>query len=91
MWNVRALDAAGALSDDRAQEFHADLRAAGFYPSLHMNLAEDFRRLGSFGAADTQLRRARDRLDASPDGPYGQMIRDGLARVGQAVAARDRT
>lgn len=38
-WDVRALDAADAMTDQRVQEHHAGLRIAGFYPSLHLNLA----------------------------------------------------
>lgn len=58
IWDVRALDAADALSDERAQRYHAGLRVAGFYPSLHLNIADDLRRLGAFGAAAEHLDRA---------------------------------
>lgn len=39
IWDVRALDAASALTDHRAGEHHAGLEVAGFYPSLHLNIA----------------------------------------------------
>ena len=44
IWDVRALDAAEALTDQWAQEHDASLQVAGFYPSLHLNynLADDF-------------------------------------------------
>ena len=43
IWDVRALDAAQALTDERAQRHHADLRVTGFLPSLHLNMADALR------------------------------------------------
>ncbi|MEU7374360.1 hypothetical protein, partial [Streptomyces albidoflavus] len=54
-WDVRALDAADAVTEQRVQEHHAGLHIAGFYPSLHLNLADNYRRLGSFDAAAEHL------------------------------------
>ncbi|WP_305093531.1 hypothetical protein [Prescottella sp. R16] len=85
MWDVRALDAAAALTDDRAQQHHATLTVRGFYPSLHLNLADNLRRLGSFDAARTHLDAATDCLDALGDDAYGQMIRTALDGVAADV------
>ncbi|MEU4314836.1 hypothetical protein [Nocardia sp. NPDC024068] len=87
-WDIRALDAADALTDDRVQRHHASLQVAGFYPSLHLNLADNYRRLGSWEAAQEQLDAARGRLDALPDDTYGAMIRTALVEVAEAVTAR---
>ncbi|MBO0852316.1 MAG: hypothetical protein J2P18_00950 [Nocardia sp.] len=86
-WDVRALDAAGALTDDRAQAHHASLSVAGFYPSLHLNLADNYRRLGSFAAAERHLAEARRRLDVLADDAYGQGVRAGVDHVATALAA----
>jgi hypothetical protein len=40
-WDVRALDAADAVTEQRAQQLHGNLHIAGFYPSLHLNLADN--------------------------------------------------
>lgn len=87
-WDIRALDAADSLTDERVQRYHASLRAAGFYPSLHLNLADNFRRLGSWEAAGEHLAAARERLDSLPDDAYGAMIRTALDEVAEAVIAR---
>ncbi|WP_058854100.1 hypothetical protein [Nocardia jinanensis] len=87
-WDIRALDAADSLTDDRVQRHHGSLQVAGFYPSLHLNLADNYRRLGSWDAADEHLAAARERLQALPDDAYGAMIRTALAEVGEAVARR---
>ncbi len=88
VWDVRALDAADALGDERAQQHHSSLQVAAFYPSLHLNLADNFRRLGSFDAAADHLARAEDRCTALPDDAYGEMIRSAVADVRRAVVAR---
>ncbi|MFE3543177.1 hypothetical protein ACFXK0_09415 [Nocardia sp. NPDC059177] len=90
-WDIRALDAADTLTDHRLTEYHAGLQVAGFYPSLHLNLADNFRRLGAFPAADHHLDAARARIDTLADDDYGTMIRRALGEVTTAVAAGDTT
>ena len=91
IWDVRALDAAGALTDHRAGEHHAGLEVAGFYPSLHLNIADNLRRLGSFDAAAGHIDKAEERVAALPPGPYGDMIRAAIHGVRAAIDARDTT
>jgi hypothetical protein len=88
-WDVRALDAADAATDERVQAHQAGLELAGFYPSLHLNLADDYRRLGSFGAAQDHVRQAEQAAPALPGGPYGDLIRSAITGVAAAIAARD--
>ncbi|WP_068269525.1 hypothetical protein [Aldersonia kunmingensis] len=88
MWDTRALDAADALTDERAQRHHAALSVAGFYPSLHLNLADNLRRLGSFTAAAEHLAAAKDRIDSLADDEYGAIIRTALTEVAAAVEGR---
>ncbi|AWO84452.1 hypothetical protein DLJ61_13885 [Gordonia terrae] len=90
-WDVRALDAALALTDERVRSHHADLSVAGLLPSLHLNLADDHRRLGSFEAARRHLDEALRTAAELPEGPYGSMIRDLIEDIAGAVERRDRT
>ncbi|WP_430335271.1 hypothetical protein [Rhodococcus sp. ACT016] len=85
VWDVRALDAADALTDERVQHHHAGLAVRGFYPSLHLNLADNLRRLGSFDAARTHIDAAAAYLDALGDDAYGRMIRGALEDVAASV------
>ncbi|MGW4324544.1 hypothetical protein ACWEKR_01490 [Nocardia sp. NPDC004573] len=87
-WNIRALDAADSLSDTRAQDYDRSLRVAAFYPSLHLNLADDYRRLGSFDAAQREIDAARTRLHTLADDGYGAMIRTAIEEVESAVRER---
>lgn len=91
IWDVRALDAADALTDQRASEHHAGLEVAGFYPSLHLNIADNLRRLGAFAAAAEQIGKAEKRVAALPAGAYGDMIRTAIRGVHGAITARDTT
>ena len=85
VWDVRALDAADTLTDARAQQHDASLQVAGFYPSLHVNLADNFRRLGSTAAAHRHLELARDRVTELADDGYGQIVRAGIDHVEEAL------
>ncbi|GAB3503113.1 hypothetical protein [Amycolatopsis cihanbeyliensis] len=87
-WDIRALDAADRLADDRAQRHHPSLRVRGFYPSLHLNIADNYRRLGSFAAARKHLAAAEEFLDALPADDYGRTVRTAITEVGAAVRAR---
>jgi hypothetical protein len=87
-WDERALAAASAVTDDRAAAAGATGPVAAFYPSLHLNLAEDHRRLGDPAAARRHLELGRAAAGALPDDGYGTMIRGGLdalaGRLGDA-------
>lgn len=88
-WDIRALDAADAVTDQRAQEHHAGLHVAGFYPSLHLNLADNYRRLGSFDAATEHITSAQAHAPHLPHDPYGGLIRTAIEQVAAAIARRD--
>ncbi|MGW5345268.1 hypothetical protein [Streptomyces sp. HUAS TT3] len=90
-WDVRALDAADAVTEQRVQEHHAGLHIAGFYPSLHLNLADDYRRLGSFEAAAEHINAAEEHVPQLPRDPYGDLLRGAIQEVAAAIAGRDRT
>ncbi|NEW40062.1 hypothetical protein GV794_19100 [Nocardia cyriacigeorgica] len=86
-WDIRALDAAEALTDSRAREFDDSLDVRGFFPSLHLNLADNYRRLASFDAARQQVDAARRHLHALPDDAYGAMIRTALDEVEASISS----
>ena len=80
-WDVRALDAADA-ADPAA--------VAGFYPSLHLNLADDLRRLGSFDAAEEHLATAERLRGAGPaEGGYADLLSEAFRHVADALARRE--
>ncbi|OMH33110.1 hypothetical protein [Tersicoccus sp. Bi-70] len=86
-WDERALAAHGSVAD-------ADLApigvpsAHGFAPSLHLNLGDDYLRLGRLDDAAHHLDRARASADGLADEGYGAMIRAGIAGLQTRVAAR---
>ncbi|MEU8435618.1 hypothetical protein AB0F18_22440 [Streptomyces sp. NPDC029216] len=90
-WDVRALDAADAVTEQRVQEHHAGLHIAGFYPSLHLNLADNYRRLGSFEAATEHINAAQEHAPRLPRDPYGDLLRRAIQEVAEAIGRRDRT
>ena len=86
-WDVRALDAADAVTDQ--QVHHANLPIVGFYPSLHLNLADNYRLLGSFDAATSHINAARERSVALCQDSYGDMIRAAIEEVAAAIDHHD--
>ncbi|ANW22382.1 hypothetical protein [Streptomyces clavuligerus] len=85
-WDLRALDAAASVTDDRARQHDASLAIRGFYPSLHLNLAADFHRLEDTAQARTHLARAQEHLDALGDDDYGHGIRSAIQRLADRLA-----
>ncbi|MEV6275374.1 hypothetical protein [Nocardia sp. NPDC051832] len=86
-WDIRALDAAGSLSNKRVQQHHSTLDVAGFYPSLHLNLADNYRQLGSFEAAQREIDSTRACLHTLNDDPYGATIRQAVDDIESAIHA----
>lgn len=89
IWDTRALDAADMLTDRHVRDHHPGLDLAGFYPSLHLNLADNLRQLGAFDAARERITSARSHESALADDPYGRLIRTAIAEVSAAVDRRD--
>jgi hypothetical protein len=85
-WDLRALTAAEELTDDGLAEgrgpWHAgELAVRALYPSLHLNLAADYVKLGRADAARAHLRRARGAADALGDDSYGDGVRAAISRL----------
>lgn len=90
-WDRRALAAVADLSDERAQRHHESLQVQGFLPSLHLNLADGYRRAGDQDQARHHLGIARELADALPADDYGSMIRGGIRQVAEHLSAGSRT
>ncbi|MEU8848146.1 hypothetical protein AB0C70_18355 [Streptomyces sp. NPDC048564] len=90
-WDLRALDAAASVTDEQAKQHDSSLAIRGFYPSLHLNLAADFHKLGDTTQARTHLAQAQEHLDALNDDGYGQGIRSAIQRLDGQLAEEDLT
>lgn len=91
MWDVRALDAADELTDQRARRFESSLQVAAFYPSLHLNIADNLRRLSAFDAAQEHIEAARRGCSSLGDDDYGQFIKNSIDSVEIGIANRSTT
>ncbi|GAA3242534.1 MULTISPECIES: hypothetical protein [unclassified Streptomyces] len=80
-WDLRALTAAEELTGDRLDRHEGAPAARALYPSLHLNLAADYVRLGRPDAARTHLRRARGAAEALADDNYGEGVRAAIRRL----------
>ena len=80
-WDLRALAAAAEISDARIAEAGVDGPVLGFYPSLHLNLADVYRRLGERSFALDHVRLGLAALAGLPSNPYLDEIRRSLERI----------
>lgn len=71
-WNAEALRRAESTDDERLREF---------FPSLLLNLGHSHEMLGAPSEARACYERAAATLDAVAAGPYGDALRDGVARA----------
>jgi hypothetical protein len=85
-WDLRALDAADSVTDERAHQAGMAGPVAGFYPSLHLNLGDVYRRLGDEEAARRHLAAGQAATDALGDDGYARMIKAGLDRLRERLA-----
>jgi hypothetical protein len=87
-WDQRAMAAADLLTDDRVAQAGVTLSVAGLYPSLHLNLAECYRKLGDLGRAREHLQGAQAGISALGDDEYGRLIKGGLDRLAQQLSSK---
>ena len=90
VWDLRALAAADELTDQRVAEVGIGTPVAGFYPSLHLNLGEVYRKLGRLEEARDHLRHGLEatrvlQWSAEPPDGYQAMLIDALARLGERL------
>lgn len=79
-WDLRALEAATGSRDADDRDALPPVPGS-FLPSLHLGVAEGYRRLGEFERARRHLLAASRRIDALPDDGYRNLIRGGLRRL----------
>jgi hypothetical protein len=77
-----------ALTNERATQAGVTMPVAGLYPSLHLNLAECYHKLGDLNRAREHLHRAQAGISAVGDDEYGQLIKVGLDRVAQQLTIK---
>ena len=85
VWDQRALGAAERITEARLAEVGVVGSVRGFYPSLHLNLGDVYRRLGEFELARTHLELGREAEDALEDDGYAQLVREGLDRLARRL------
>jgi hypothetical protein len=96
-WDETALAESAKISDEDLWAIQPTLlHVAGFMSSLHVNLADGYRRLGRFEAAARHLESSlagNGALtgDRPEDVAYRDMIVTGQQRVAAAIDARDST
>lgn len=89
VWDERALAASASLLDRDLAQVAPGVTAEGFRPSLHLNVADQLRRLGRFDEAAEQITHARQHTPALADDMYGAFVREAIDGQAAAIDARD--
>jgi hypothetical protein len=79
-WNALALQHADALSDSRVD---------ALLPSLCLNLGDSLLAVGRVTEARALFDRGSAVVAALPDGGYAELVRSGIARLGERVHAAE--
>ncbi|MFG1627488.1 hypothetical protein [Kribbella sp. NPDC049227] len=79
-WDLRALAFMDELTDERAIERGNPGGKSALLPSLHLNLAVDYRRLGDDTNARRHFELGQAHLDALADDAYGDSIRSAFVQ-----------
>ncbi|NVB80074.1 MAG: hypothetical protein HOV81_16895 [Kofleriaceae bacterium] len=88
LWDLRALAAGRELTDERVAEAGILGPSAAFFPSLHLNLADVYRRLGDPARSREHVAAGRAAIGSlQPDG-YREMIEGGFDRIEAALEDR---
>ncbi|MDX6352439.1 MAG: hypothetical protein QOF84_7229 [Streptomyces sp.] len=80
VWDGRALRAASGMSGEAAR---------GFYPSLHLNLAASYWKVGEERMARSHLSRAREACTGLGDDEYGDGVRAAIGRMELRLTGSD--
>jgi hypothetical protein len=84
-WDVRALAAADEVDQAQLAAAGTSAQVADLYPSLHLNLAAGYERLGDASLARHHIARGRSALAAIEAGDYADMIEAAFARIEGAL------
>lgn len=86
-WDLRALNAAGKLTDERLQRFHPSLTVARFLPSLHLNVADSAFRAGDFEIAQRHLKTCIELEPGLSASPFDTLTRNGIKSLLSRIAS----
>jgi len=87
IWDLRALAAADMVTDERAAAAGVMSPVVAFYPSLHLNLGECYRKIGDLDRAREHLKQGLDAAVTLGDDGYGLMVKGGLERLGERLTS----
>jgi hypothetical protein len=85
-WDLRSLEAATGSREPENHQARPGIPAS-FFPSMHLSIAEGYRRMGDLELARRHVACAERRMDTLPDDAYGALIRGGLRRLQGLLAA----
>jgi hypothetical protein len=81
VWDLRALEAGVVLDDARLEAAGMAASVEGLLSSLHLNLADVYRRLGDAAKAREHVKASTAAIAVLPGDAYSEMMRTALSRI----------
>ncbi len=84
-WDLRSLQYLEEVKDERIVVVEATLATAEFFPSVYLNIASCYKRLGNFDESARYLSLAEESCSVLADDGYGKFIRNRIASLGEEI------
>jgi hypothetical protein len=81
LWDLRALDAGVVLDDARLEAAGMAASVEGLMSSLHLNLADVYRRLGNAAKAREHVAASNAAIASLAGDGYAEMVKTALSRI----------
>ena len=88
-WDLRALETASSLDEERALNQPRAEAVRAFLPSLHLSVADDYRRMGDFEKASHHVDLGAELSQGLGQDTYAQTIRTRLIEITTQIEERD--
>jgi hypothetical protein len=87
-WDLKSLEYLEKLTDERLKQFNANLNQKGFYASIYLNIAEDYRKNNLIEYSNRYVNLAEKSIAELEDDGYGNMIKHGIERIKEKIRNR---
>jgi hypothetical protein len=87
-WDLKSLEYLDKLTDERLKQFNPTLNQKGFYASVYLNIAEDYRKSNMIESSKKYINLAEKSIHELDDNGYGNMIKQGIERIKEKIRNR---
>ena len=87
-WDLKSLECLDNLTDERLKQFNSNLNQKGFYASIYLNIAEDYKKNDMIKNSNKYIKLAEESIGELKEDGYGNMIKHGIERIKEKIRNR---